>query len=84
MEEAITESGATILTYKDHTFEGDGYTVFFVLSESHCSLHTYPEYGHLFMDYFTCGDSCHVQTFHDKITQLFQPRISEYQIITRY
>ena len=83
VEAAIIHSGATILTYNDHTFEGGGYTIFFVLSESHCSIHTYPEYGHLFIDYFTCGDSCNVDVFHTEVTQLFRPRTNDFQIIQR-
>lgn len=83
LEAIIVESGATILTCNDYEFDGGGYTIFFLLSESHCSVHTYPEYGHIFIDYFTCGDSCDVNLFHTKVTLLFQPDRNDYQIIER-
>lgn len=83
LEAIIVESGATILTCNDYEFDGGGYTIFFLLSESHCSVHTYPEYGHIFIDYFTCGDSCDMNLFHTKVTLLFQPDRNDYQIIER-
>ncbi|QKJ68277.1 adenosylmethionine decarboxylase (plasmid) [Deefgea piscis] len=34
---------------------GEGVTGFFLLSESHCSYHTYPENNYIAIDVFTCG-----------------------------
>lgn len=47
----------TILQYNFHKFdsEGEGVTGFFLLSESHCSYHTYPENNYIAIDVFTCG-----------------------------
>jgi S-adenosylmethionine decarboxylase proenzyme len=36
-------------------FVPQGVTVLALLSESHASLHTYPEVGAVFLDVFTCG-----------------------------
>lgn len=38
-----------------YRFEGGGVTGFILLSESHISIHTYPELGLLAMDVFSCG-----------------------------
>jgi S-adenosylmethionine/arginine decarboxylase-like enzyme len=42
-----------------------------LLSTSHLSYHTYPEYGRIYMDLFTCGkhDAAHTSIQHilDKI-----------------
>ena len=35
--------------------EGAGVTGFFILSESHAAFHSYPEYGYLAIDIFSCG-----------------------------
>jgi S-adenosylmethionine decarboxylase len=35
-----------------------GVTVVAVLSESHLSIHTYPETGYVAVDIFTCGPGC--------------------------
>lgn len=37
-----------------HQFEPIGKTVFYVLEESHLSLHTWPERGYLHLDLVTC------------------------------
>ncbi|MCW5238055.1 adenosylmethionine decarboxylase [Verminephrobacter eiseniae] len=47
----------TVVGYDHHKFEGGGggVTGFFLLSESHCSYHTYPESNYIAVDVFTCG-----------------------------
>lgn len=39
-------------------FEPQGVSIIALLSESHTSIHTYPEEGALFIDAFTCGNHC--------------------------
>ena len=43
MIEAAKASGATVLSTSDFIFEPNGYTMVALLSESHASIHTYPE-----------------------------------------
>lgn len=47
----------SILKYDFHKFAegGEGVTGFFLLSESHCAYHTYPENNYIAIDVFTCG-----------------------------
>ncbi|MGS0740339.1 adenosylmethionine decarboxylase [Glaciimonas sp. GG7] len=47
----------TILKYDFFKFNegGEGVTGFYLLSESHCSYHTYPESNYIAVDIFTCG-----------------------------
>ncbi len=40
-----------------HHFPGGGLTGFLPLAESHIAFHTYPEWGYLAADVFTCGAS---------------------------
>lgn len=48
--------GFTILNFVDHKFDvGGGVTGLFLLAESHCSYHTYPESSYIAIDIFTCG-----------------------------
>ena len=48
--------GFSILNFIDHKFdEGGGVTGLFLLAESHCSYHTYPESAYIAIDVFTCG-----------------------------
>lgn len=48
--------GATVLHYAFHRFPNDAYTGVVLLSESHASVHTWPEKGYAAIDIFTCGD----------------------------
>ncbi|RSL33708.1 adenosylmethionine decarboxylase [Salibacterium salarium] len=57
IKQAIFRSGATILSIQSHRFHPQGITILAMLSESHMSLHTYPEKGFCGMDCYTCGDS---------------------------
>lgn len=38
-----------------HAFKPQGDTVVWILSESHCALHTYPEQVYFSIDVYTCG-----------------------------
>lgn len=58
MIKGIELSGATLCDIISTQFEPYGCTVVAVLSESHVSIHTYPELGSAFIDAFTCGVSC--------------------------
>lgn len=81
--DAIQKSGATILNYNEHIFENGGITFVFLLSESHCSVHTYPEHKSLFVDLFTCGDNINNKTFHSTIVEALKPRDVSAKVITR-
>lgn len=51
------ECGATVLSSHIHRFEPQGVSVFVLLSESHISIHTYPEKGYAALDCYTCGET---------------------------
>lgn len=56
LTEAAEVAGATILHTHLHVFsEGGGVSGVIVLSESHISIHTWPERGYAAIDIFMCG-----------------------------
>jgi len=56
--DAVHAAGATLLHIHLHTFsEGGGISGVAVLSESHISVHTWPERGYAAFDVFMCGDA---------------------------
>lgn len=57
LENAAAASGATVLKTVYEKFEPQGVTVICLLSESHISIHTWPEEGKAACDIYTCGDS---------------------------
>lgn len=57
MVEIARQLGATVLSSSSHKFEPQGVTAILLLSESHISIHTWPEKRFATCDIFTCG-SC--------------------------
>jgi len=55
IENAAIASGATVLKTVSHKFDPQGITAICLLSESHISIHTYPELGRCYSDIYTCG-----------------------------
>ena len=47
----------TVLRTSTHQFEPYGVTSLFLLSESHLSIHTWPEHGKFAMDVYSCNDN---------------------------
>lgn len=56
LEEAAKKSGATIIQSIFKKFDPQGVTAICLLSESHISIHTWPEEGKAAVDVYTCGD----------------------------
>ena len=89
MTEAVNASGATILGMNEHIFKSnlvpplDGYTAVYVLSESHASIHTYPENESCFVDLFTCGENCSYERFNEILQKYLQPKKINSQVIRR-
>lgn len=55
MRNAAIKAGATILDSCFHRFNPQGITLILLLSESHISIHTWPELGCAAIDIYTCG-----------------------------
>lgn len=83
LRRAITLCGATILQESVHVFSNDASTMVFLLSESHCSIHTYVEHGAVFMDLFTCGDSCDSVVFERIMKEYLEPNRIVKDIVER-
>lgn len=50
------EEAYTIVASGRHYFVPIGLTAFWILSESHCAIHTYPEKNYVSIDLYTCTD----------------------------
>ncbi|WGK68481.1 adenosylmethionine decarboxylase [Candidatus Haliotispira prima] len=55
--EAAGLAGATIVTQAFHQFNPHGVSGVVVISESHLTIHTWPEHGYASLDLYTCGNS---------------------------
>lgn len=65
-ESTLQKSGFIILEAVFHKFptHGEGITAAFLLQESHATFHTYPEWGTMSLDIFSCGTPDPCQVFH--------------------
>ncbi len=57
MEEIVDESGFTKVQSLYKQFNPHGVTGIVLISESHVSIHTWPEYYLVNLEIFTCGDT---------------------------
>lgn len=57
MLRAAKEAEATIINSAFHHFSPFGVSGVVVIQESHLAIHTWPEFGYVALDIFTCGES---------------------------
>ena len=51
----LKQANLTVVAIQGHQFAPQGVSVVAVLSESHLSIHTWPELGYAALDVYTCG-----------------------------
>lgn len=71
--EAAEACGATVMSVQAKQFEPQGATVLVLLSESHLSIHTYPERGFAAIDCYTCGETVDPQLAIDYLVSVLKP-----------
>jgi S-adenosylmethionine decarboxylase len=81
--EAVQNCGATILKSCDYVFPPNGFTMVVLLSESHASIHTYPEHRSCFVDLFTCGNKCSFEKFDAALRAYLQPKAVNSKVLIR-
>ena len=72
MVESALESGAEVREVAFHKFSPQGVSGVVVISESHLTIHTWPELGYAAVDVFTCGDKINPWDACNYITEKFK------------
>ena len=75
-------SKTKILNYICHDFEPHGQTGLCLMSTSHMSFHTWPEYNHISFDFFSCGEIS-PEIAVDVLNDIFHPESISVQLIRR-
>lgn len=57
IQSIITNGGFTVLGEVHHSFEKNAFSIVYMLSESHISIHTWPENEYVSFDIHTCNYS---------------------------
>jgi S-adenosylmethionine decarboxylase len=83
MVRAAESCGATVLSVQAQKFDPQGVTVLVMLSESHLSIHSYPEKGFAALDCYTCGHTVDPQIAIDYMVQFLQPSQTFEKVLKR-
>lgn len=83
MLEAVDAARATLLSLEVHKFSPQGVTGVAVLTESHLSVHSWPEHGYLAADVFTCGSTTDPVAAAEVLCEHFQPTHVDVQEVIR-
>ncbi len=81
--EAAESTGATIIGKTFHQFSPYGVTGVIAISESHLSIHTWPEFGYAAVDIFTCGENFNARAAAELIIEALQSRNPTLMVIQR-
>ncbi|RCW48031.1 adenosylmethionine decarboxylase [Paenibacillus prosopidis] len=74
MIDAAVKSRADVLSVTYKKFEPNGCTVLILVSESHLSIHTYPEEKFAAIDCFTCGKKVDPQIAINYLIDILKPK----------
>ena len=69
MVESALKAGAEVREVAFHKFSPQGVSGVVIISESHLTIHSWPELGYAAVDVFTCGDSVNPWKACDYITE---------------
>lgn len=83
MRRIIAEAGFHAVGEKFVQFEPQGVTGVILLSESHFSIHTWPEKNMLAADIFACGSRGCALTGLKLLKRYFEPRRARHRLIRR-
>jgi len=83
LDRVVAKSGLHVVSSSFHQFEPYGVSAIYLLSESHLSVHTWPEYGYMALDIFTCGDDGPALKAFELLVEEFQPKSVEKRVIRR-
>lgn len=83
MYEAANRCGATVVGENFIQFSPQGVTGVLILSESHLSIHTYPEEGFAAVDCYTCGYTVDPEVACDYMKASIGGRVAGYRALRR-
>ena len=83
LETTVEKSGLTKIKSSFHQFNPPGVTGFVLLAESHVAIHTWPEYGYVSLDVYSCGPPDGSFSVHKRIIDFFKPKKASTRVFTR-
>jgi S-adenosylmethionine decarboxylase proenzyme len=86
MDSICNKYDFTVLQKIEHKFEPQGFSIIYLLSESHMTIHTFPEKKYIAFDLYTCREYCNNDVYneiHNYIIKEFQCELENPTIIDR-
>lgn len=83
LDSIVRDLQLTVVNRAGHQFPPIGYSYAYVLSESHFTIHTYPEYRSFYIDIFCCNPEFNPARAVHLIRQAFHTDNITYQVIRR-
>ena len=83
LDEIIRELRLNIVAETGHQFSPVGYSYAYVLSESHFTIHTYPEHQSCYIDIFCCDSDFSPAFAIHLIQHAFGTQSVRYQVVQR-
>lgn len=74
MVDSALNAGAEVREVIFHKFSPQGVSGVVIISESHLTIHTWPELGYAAVDIFTCGDKINPWDACNYMTELFKAK----------
>lgn len=69
----LVRNNFKVVETASHQFTPQGETVVYILSESHFTIHTYPEHNYVSLDIYICNPTYDLAGFAEKIINLATP-----------
>lgn len=83
MDKVIEEAKIEVVGSLYKQFNPHGVTGIILISESHISIHTWPEYGLVNLDIFTCGDPDQADKAFKAFLKYFNPKYYRHYVLDR-
>jgi S-adenosylmethionine decarboxylase proenzyme len=78
----LSENKAEVVSTVSHQFDG-GFTHLALLTTSHCSIHTWPEWDSAAIDIFTCSDVVDCEEIVKGLSEYFDSLAHELDTVVR-
>jgi S-adenosylmethionine decarboxylase len=83
LDSVVHELKLTVVAQTGHQFVPHGYSYAYVLSESHFTIHTYPEFHSCYIDIFCCNPNFNTDHAVAVIKRIFQTDNARFQVVKR-
>lgn len=83
LDDIVGQLQFNVVSEAGHQFSPMGYSYAYVLSESHFTIHTYPEYDSCYIDMFCCNPSFDPERAVSLVREAFHTDSVKYQVVRR-